>query len=97
MVSSRSGFGKSRAEPEQNTLNVTQSTLEDDVDEDNPCQGGSEWCDGPEMLEDGRLCCFPCFNASSDEQRRAFQRMRAAAEALENVLATGAGRTYSGP
>jgi hypothetical protein len=53
-----------------------QTTLEDtaDVDEDETCPSGSEWCDGPAMLEDGELCCAGCWiHHATDRQIAAWE------------------------
>jgi len=52
---------------------ATLGGFEEDEDDDT-CPTGAEWCDGPEMLEDGDLCCAGCWiHHATDRQIAAWE------------------------
>jgi hypothetical protein len=59
------------------TAELSSFATADDVNERAPdhLEEDDRWCKGPQMLEDGELCCWPCFRDATDEQRAEYRRL----------------------
>jgi len=64
-MSTETGFD--RFATDESGDDLAHEDADDDVDDD--------WCRGPEMLEDGELCCWPCFTDATDDQRARYREL----------------------